>query len=255
MTEFGFTYGGRYSIDQGVSVLDVQRPLLPPVTAQTLKIPGRHGVRYMNFHYEPVEIDVDIAFDGMNLQTLQEQRREIADWLSPEEGVLPLIFDDEPHLQYGALIKDETTLEQVVRLGRGTVTFLAPDPFAYVIPDDVFTYSSDGSYDFKRSGTADSLPLIEIEGLCSGTDTIEIALNDRFLVFSGELENGETLILDSEWLTAKIEKADGSVASAMNHISSLDFPVASPGDNHLSVSPGGSAAVSWIKLTCRSRSK
>ncbi|WLD92640.1 distal tail protein Dit [Alkalihalobacillus sp. AL-G] len=253
MKDFGFTFNGRNSLELGVWTLNVDRPLLPSVTTKMMTIPERHGAHYFGYQYEPLEIKVSIAFDDPDLVGVQEKRHTIADWLNPEASLQPLIFDDEPDKQYVAVLSKDSELAQTLTLGKGELTFLVPDPFAYAVSDDVFTYTGAGAYSFDRQGTVDSYPLIELQGTNAPSDRISISLNDSHLSFLGTLNGGDTLILDSNLLTAKINRADGTVVSAMNDINNLDFPITVPGSNQLDISPTGASTVTFFKITCRSR--
>lgn len=226
---------------------------MPTVNSKTLQIPERNGVFYQGYQYDPLELPVDLWFKGTDLTSLQSARRDLAQWLNPDQGMGDLIFDDEPDKKYQAVLIDKSQLDQVIRFSKGSVTFLAPDPFAYAVNDDVFTYSAAGSYNFSRKGTANSNPLIEIQGTAASSDSIQVNLNNNSITFTGDLQTGETFALDSDLLTAKIEKTDGSVVSAVNSIDQLDFPIAIPGVNQLTVTTTGSATVSSIKVSCRSR--
>lgn len=253
MTEFGFTYRSDYSGDHGLFISDVSRPLMPTINSKNLQIPDRNGAFYQGYQYDPLEIPVDLWFKGTDLASLQAVRRDLAQWLNPDQGVADLIFDDEPDKKYQAVLKDKSKLDQVIRFSQGSITFLAPDPYAYAVNDDVFTYSAPGSYNFSRKGTANSNPLMEIQGTSTSSDSIQINLNDNTITFTGDLQTGETFTLDSDLLTAKVKKTDGSIVSAVNDIDQLDFPIAIPGVNQLTVTTTGSATVKSIKISCRSR--
>ncbi|GAA0360928.1 distal tail protein Dit [Bacillus horti] len=255
MPTVGFSYQGIHSRDMGLSVIQISRPVLPPIQAKTMVIPERHGSLYFGYQYDPLELHVELALVADQLLTFQTARRKVGAWLSPEEGLRELIFDDEADKKYYAVLKDTTELEQLLTVGRGELVFLVPDPFAYAVEDDIFTFSEQGLYDFERRGTETSFPLIEVEGQCTAADKLSVTLNDRTIAFSGQLLEGDTLMLDSALMTAKIRHADGRVASAINLISSLNFPKAISGANTLELHTTGEASFQEVTVTCRSRWK
>ncbi len=252
MAEFGFYYDSIYSIDKGLWVRNVKRPILPPVISKTKKVLDRHGVYYFGSQFDAIEIPVEVAWKGSTTANTQAIKRDLAAWLRPN-GLKKLKFDDEPNMYYNAVLTGETEIDQIVRIGQGEITFLCPDPFAYADPDDVFS-SSSGSITFTRKGTAESNPKIEIKGTSAAGQGYSVDLNGTVINYTGALASGETLVLDSEYVTAYIIKADGSQVSALNDIDSLDFPITLPGvNNSLVVTPRGNATISNVKITCRSR--
>ncbi|WP_202078282.1 distal tail protein Dit [Caldalkalibacillus salinus] len=255
MKQIGFSYKGQHSHDKGLFVTNVARPLLPTVTSKTMTIPEGQGVLYFGYQYEPLELIVDIAFEGEKASDVQGVRRELADWLSPEEGLQALIFDDEPDKKYKAVLNDTSELEQIVTMGQGTLQFLIPEPFAYAVEDDIFIFEKEGTFNIERQGTAHSYPMIEIMGSCTPSDEIEVNINDHVLSFSGRLQEEDTLVLDSQLITAKIIRANDTVESAINQLSTLAFPKTVPGQNTLEVWTTGNAILRQLKITCRSRWK
>lgn len=255
MQEFGFRYAGAHSGETGIRVIQIHRPLLPPVQSKTMSIPDRHGTYYLGYEYEPLEIRIEVALVAPSLSAFPQAKRRIAEWLSPEGGLRELIFDDEQDKKYKAVLEGSSELEQILALGKGELTFLIPDPFAYAVEDDIFTYTELGTYQFERQGSEDSYPLIQLEGGCTPAQKLILSLNERTISFSGYLLEGDRLMIDSELMTAKIERADGKTVSAINQLSSLQFPVAIPGMNTLDIQTAGEAYLTSLTITCRSRWK
>lgn len=252
MPEFGMTYDDQYSIDKGFHVTDVGRPVLPPIKSSTKSVLDSHGVYYFGSQYDAVEIPVEMAWKGKTANKTQEIKRGIAAWLQPK-GLKKLIFDDEPDRYYSAVVTGDSDVENLARIGQGEITFLAPDPFAYALTDDVFS-DPDGSITFTRKGTAESNPLIEVEGTSGSTEGFTMDLNGTAITFTGSLAAGETLVFDSKLITAYILKTNGDQVSAVNKINSLDFPITLPDiNNQLTVTANGSASLTNVKITCRSR--
>lgn len=251
MSEFGFTFNNIYSVDKGLHVTNVERPILPPIISRTKAVADRHGVYYFGSQFDALPIPVEVVWRGTDAPNVQSIKRSLAAWLRPN-GLMKLVFDDEPEMYYMAVLTDQTELEQVVRIGRGEITFLCPDPFAYAITDDVFADPA-GTITFTRQGTAESNPKIEITGTSSGAG-FTIDLNNTVINYTGSLASGETLVLDSDFVTAYIIQADGTQVSALNDIDSLDFPITLPEvNNSLVVTANGSSTLEEVKISCRSR--
>ncbi|WP_169312818.1 distal tail protein Dit [Thermaerobacter marianensis] len=139
------------------SVTDVRRSILPPVTARTLDTPGRPGVYYQGFDYGAREIQVDIILAESTLESLRSRVRNLAAWLRPDDTPRPLVFDDEPELTWYAVLSGDTNLEEIVTVGRGTLTFLCPEPYA-IGPERVLTIADGATV--TAQGTADTYPII-----------------------------------------------------------------------------------------------
>lgn len=250
---YGFSFDGRHSDEFGLRVFEVVRDILPPTRDYEVEIPGRHGVWDFGADFGKRMIEVDCGFIARDDAELQEKVRAAAEWLNPLKGLRPLIIDDEPDRYWLARYAGQARLETILGFGRVTLPFVCPDPHAYALVDDVFTATGPGSYQFNRKGTATSYPKIEIEGMSGGgSDKITITLNGKTLNYSGTLATGETLVFDSDTITAYKTTTNGQV-SVINDIDSIDFPVAVPGANNLTVSTSGGATVNKITVTCRSR--
>lgn len=126
-----FTYNGTHSDAMGVTVMGIRRDFLPPITPRTITVPGRPGSYWYGHDYGAREITIDVFVRGTSLADLRIKLRNIANWLKPDGGPKPLVFDDEPDKQYFAVLADRTELEQILWHGRGTLTFVCPDPYAY----------------------------------------------------------------------------------------------------------------------------
>lgn len=126
---FGFTYGGRHSSEYGVRVISDPRTITPPLSPVTASVPGRPGEYWVRMDYGPAQIEVEVRLVGESYAGLQRMRRELADWLTPELGPRPLVFDDEPDIYYEAYLSETDALEQLLTYGTATLRFTVPDGF------------------------------------------------------------------------------------------------------------------------------
>jgi len=184
--------------------------------------------------------------------TLRQKVRDLAEKIDTDQPA-PLIFKDEPDKFINAIVSDNTDLSEIMAYGSGTINFYCPDPFWYAIEDDIILSETSGILEFFRKGTADSFPLIEIKG--RNPDTITIENDGTSMTYTGELNEGETLYLDTNLITAYVVDSSGNTRSVMHELDNLDFPVLKKGNNFLGIIANGSSTVSDIKITCRSRWK
>ncbi|HEY8414812.1 MAG TPA: distal tail protein Dit [Thermaerobacter sp.] len=154
----GFRYNGVRSEDMGITtVRDVRRSILPPVTARLLEVPGRGGAYYQGRELGVRQIEVDITIQGASMADLRDKVRALAAWLQPGKEPLPLVFDDEPDKTWMAVLSGDTNLEEIVTAGRGTLTFICPDPVA--LGAEVTLPISNGAQ-VNVGGTAPTWPVI-----------------------------------------------------------------------------------------------
>ena len=228
-------------------IRDVERPIMPGQTLEVISIEGRHGALFMYKKHEPVTLPVQVVVSGDSIHLLHERRREIAAALHKDEPK-KLIFADEPDKYIMAILTGESPLPILATHGEATLNFFCPEPFWYAVEDDIFEFEGAGTYDFYRKGTIESEPIIEITGAISGQ--VSITLNDKTMDYTGELAYGETLVIDSNWMTAYVQDAEGKRRSAISYLSTLDFLQTKPGLNNFKVTGDG---INTVKITCRSR--
>ncbi|UDY80757.1 tail family protein [Geobacillus phage GR1] len=246
------TFNG-HDLSNDIRVTDVKRPVLPPSVLTTSTIVGRPGAFLYYKQHGAYTIPVDFMIIEKDQKVLRQKVRDLADKLDTDEPA-PLIFKDEPDKFINAIVSNDTELSEQLAIGSGTINFFCPDPYWYAVEDDIIERYAPGVYEFERKGTAESYPLIEIEGLNS-TGKITIGNQDASMDYTGELKEGEVLYLDTDLITAYVKDSSGNVRSVMDKLSNLDFPVLKKGTNFLSIIVSGDATVSYVKITCRSRWK
>lgn len=146
MPDFTFTFKGVASNTKGITVVNVKRPIMPPIKLRTLDIPSMPGAYYGGYDIGLLQIPVDIE---LNSATIQADKRALTTWLGPQETLSELIFSDEPDLTYKASVSGNTDFQQLLTYGKGTINFLCTDPFAYSAQK---TRSAEAT--FSRASTA-----------------------------------------------------------------------------------------------------
>lgn len=130
---YSFSLEGVRSEDFGIRVLDVRRNVLPSVQLRDITIPARAGSYFFGTDYQVQRIEVTFVVIEDDKITLQERMRDIAEYLDPLQGLLRLVFDDEPDRFYRAVIVEQTPTSQIRALREGELTFVATQPFAETV--------------------------------------------------------------------------------------------------------------------------
>ncbi|MGG3737247.1 distal tail protein Dit [Aeribacillus pallidus] len=246
------TYKGN-DLSNLIIVNNIGRPILPPQILSTKEIYGRPGAFFFEKRHGPIVLPVEVTLNEKDHTNYRALVRQLAVYLDSDEPG-PMIFSDEPDKFINGILMDESALDEIATMGRGELQFYCPDPYWYAVNDDVMSWSNPGTYTLDRQGTANSNPLIEIQGTNS-SGSIELTTDNTTIKFTGTLLSGETLVLDSEYITAYIVKTDGTQVSAIHDIDNINFPVLVPGANQLTISVNGGATVTQFKVTARSRWK
>ncbi|MED4840393.1 phage tail family protein [Weizmannia sp. CD-2023] len=123
-----FTFKGETSTSYEVREKTVKHTVLPPVSTKTLELPFHDGVLDFGRVYGSRTIEVTIGIKGISYGDLRSKVRRVAKWLD-SETLQPLIFSDEPNIQYMARVSDDTSLDQLLYYGETTLKFFVPNPF------------------------------------------------------------------------------------------------------------------------------
>lgn len=150
----GFYWNGKHTSEMNITVVsDGSRyngNLLSPITNNLTTLPGMDGQYFYDSNFGAKTFTINIAFDKVT----EKQLREITVWLSYKD-LSDLVFDERPYKAYGAKLSgtpslkylcfDEWVWEQVdkkyqkvkkrIYKGEGTLTFIAPIPFAHTPRD------------------------------------------------------------------------------------------------------------------------
>ena len=137
----------------------ITRSLLPPITRNTQKIPGRPGEIPLSSELGIRKFTVPIRIKRDRIEDLDTAIRTISGWLysdTPQEFILT----KEPNYYYMAYLEGETDLEEIVTLGKGTINFLAPDPIAFDRTETLLPLVSEVNQ-ISVVGTAKTFPVLK----------------------------------------------------------------------------------------------
>jgi predicted phage tail component-like protein len=181
----------------------------------------------------------------------------MAQWLDPTKGLKQLVLDEVPDRYFMARLSEAVDCERLLRsAGTFTLKFICPDPHAYALEDETFVISEEGEHEISRSiGTTLSEPVNSIQGVVSSdTDSsISIITKGEELRISGVLAEGETLIVDSNLVTAKVVDSVGdTLRNGLTLLYELNFPVLETGTNTVVVSTSN-ATFTELNIEANSR--
>lgn len=225
----------------------------------TTVVPGKYGIADFGADLDAREIKVECGIlPKGSFGELILSLDEIALWLDPTEGLGELILDDIPDRYFMARIKDRVDCERLLRsAGHFSLNFLCPDPYGYAVDDESFLLESEGMHEICREkGNANSNPVYRIKGVMkpSASSYITITTNGQELkIVNATLAANETLVIDTDKLTAYVENASGSIVrNGLPYLQKLNFPSLCVGSNSVSIVTRNASFVS-LGIQAKSR--
>lgn len=122
-----FYFRGKWSYEYPIIVNSIKRRILSSISRELLEIPNRPGAILQSTKRGVKAFDVNITINDLNVTEYNSFIRELAGWLYsdiPEEFVL----SKDPTVTFRAVLEGSTDLEEIVTIGKGTLTFICPDP-------------------------------------------------------------------------------------------------------------------------------
>lgn len=255
----GFTYNDITSKSMGLKARLTSWQVCGRLRNFTTTVPGKYGVTDFGADLDYREISVSCnIFPKHSFAALVSALDEIAAWLDPLGGLKQLVFDDIPDRYFMARLNDAVDCERLLRsAGSFDLTFFCPDPFAYAVEDETFSITAQGSSTVTRlTGNMESNPIYRIEGVISSGagNSISITTNGQELkIVNATLASGETLVVDTEKMTAYVEDENGLILrNALPYLEELNFPSLAVGSNTVSVT-AANATFMGLEIQARSR--
>ena len=167
------------------------------------------------------------------------------------------MLDDVADRYFTARLQTEVNCERLIRsAGAFDLNFVCPDPHAYALTDEGFTLTQAGANAVTRSkGNTDSLPVFLLKGtIPSGASTyVSLKTNDEELRVIGALAAGETLVIDSGLVTAKVVDGTGeTLRNGLPLLQELNFPILRKGANSVTITAIG-ATFTELQIQAKSR--
>lgn len=221
------TFNGGNSSDYGLNVVSIERNFLPPVKNTYLDVEGRNGSYFAGSTLDKKAINVQVNIVATSESDLRNKARQIGAWLYTLAEV-PFSFNDEPDLIYTGKV-DSTSLEEVLRFGSGTLTFVCGKPTADGLAK---TVNVPDNASITVGGTAPTLPTFTVSFTATASEW-KIAKGDKYLRVVSNFVAGDTLVVDCS--TGKVT-INGTVQMQTLDINSRFF-VLDVGANTLTVTP------------------
>ncbi|MFD0825859.1 distal tail protein Dit [Neobacillus sp. M.A.Huq-85] len=154
------SFGG-FAISDYMKIVNVKRDILPPREINLLDVPGRNGAYFSNARYGVRQIDVDVIITARTPSEYMATMRFLAFAMDINEPT-EMVFSDEPGKYYYGILADKSSVDQVLNIGKGTLTFLCPDPFAYSIFPKTLT-PANNLFTFVNKGTTTTYPKFTVD--------------------------------------------------------------------------------------------
>jgi predicted phage tail component-like protein len=230
----------------------------PSLRNSFITVPGKAGVA--DFGCDSVERIVTVrcsVYPQRNFAELVAVLDDMAEWLNPTNGLKQLVLDDVPDRYFMARLSEVVDCERLLRsAGAFDLRFVCPDPYAYALEDEVFTFSEVGTHEVERRiGNADSEPAYLLKGVIAADSSsyISIVTNGEELRVIGPLAQDETLVIDTGLVTAKVTDAAGNtLRNGLPCLRELNFPILRKGMNNIEII-AVDATFTELKIQAKSR--
>lgn len=254
----GFNFNGTTSKNMKIKARLTSWQASPALRNFYETVPGKAGVA--DFGCDSGERIITLTcyiYPQKDFAALVSVLDAMAQWLDPTKGLKQLVLDEVPDRYFMARLSEAVDCERLLRsAGTFTLKFICPDPHAYALEDETFVISEEGEHEISRSiGTTLSEPVYSIQGVVSSdTDSyISIITNGEELRITGALAEGETLIVDSNLVTAKVVDSVGdTLRNGLPLLYELNFPVLETGTNTVVVSTSN-ATFTELNIEANSR--
>lgn len=187
-----FTYDG-FSFENILNIKDLNLGITPERTNHTYTIgPHQHGGHYDGFNYEMKTIEIEFNTISDRPNDFKEIRRKVGEVLHVSEPK-KLIFSHEPEVYWLAVPDGEQNLNELLRLGEGTLTFLSVEPYAFLYTEkEIELIPGERYLDVFNEGVVDT-PL-KVEAIFDKGDNGVFTILNKDQVFSyGDMEQVDTV--------------------------------------------------------------
>jgi len=254
----GFIYNGISSQGMKIRARLTAWQASPSLRNSYVTVPGKAGVA--DFGCDSAERSITVrcgVLPQKNFAALVSVLDGMVEWLDPLRGLRELVLDDVPDRYFMARLSEAVDCDRLLRsAGAFDLKFVCPDPHAYALTDETYTISMVGTHEVRRTkGNTDSEPVYLLKGaISSGTSAyVSLKTNDSELKIVGALSSGETLVIDTGKVTAKVVNAQGeTLRNGLPCLQELNFPVLQKGTNTVTVSVTG-ATFTELKIQAQSR--
>lgn len=223
---------------------NIDRPVLAAREHTFIDIPGMAGAIIARSKTGVRVIEVDVQIFGNSKPEIRAKVDALAEVLMTE-NTAPLVFDDESHKTYMAIVSDETPFDELSRLGKATIKFVCPDPYA---KGELKTARlvNNGSKTLDIGGSSDTLPKFTTT-FSAATNYFEISLNDKKIRIEYNFTAGSVLMVDH---SENIVTINGTINNAAITLDSDFFEIPN-GSTTITTQSADAAAVTDLEYTER----
>lgn len=150
------TYAGM-ELSKYFYIQRVARSILPPREISLLNVPARHGSYFTGARYGVRKIDIELTVLATTPDQYMQTLRFLAFCLDIEEPSELIISDEADKFHYAILSGETDMTNELMTVGRGTLSFICPDPFAYSLETKTINPVS-RKFTFKNEGTTTTFP-------------------------------------------------------------------------------------------------
>ena len=205
------TFNGE-DLTQILSAVNVNRGILPERINNIYTIPKRNGAIYDSYRYKEKRIEVEfvVVADDLNLV-----RRTLAGMLDVAEPA-QLIFGDEPNYYWLAVPDGAIDLSEVLKVGKGTLSFLCAEPYAFKNTQSEFLLGAgQNKVTTYNYGTAPTQPKFEVT-FASDCGFIGITSPQGIIQLGNKLSADAVPVPNSEKLINTVFSGTGNTAWVKN---------------------------------------
>lgn len=169
------------------------RPFFASRDLKLSEVPGSAGNILTGIKTSSRRIEVPVLIYYKSFDELQRIKEDMADWLLHERPK-ELKFFDEPNRVYRAILDGGFSLDERLRVGKGILSFLCPDPYKY---GDTKSSAFSGQKTLNNRGTVSALPILNIYFTAPRTN-LQIINNGKPFRLIREFVAGDRVVIDCE---------------------------------------------------------
>lgn len=189
------------------SVIDItgRGPMSQEVTR--IVVPKRSGSYYHSRRKPERILTVQFLLRGNSYEDLRTKVDRLNDILNVDQPV-PITFSDEPNMVYYGIPEGEPSWEERRFTGKGTLTFICPDPYKYGI-EYPHSFNSSGILELINEGTVDIFPTYEID-VTQDTTVLSIVQGENHITLGKPDETESVVVIERDLiLYEKFESMTG----------------------------------------------
>jgi predicted phage tail component-like protein len=190
----------RYLQPLNVLVLqDSRYELFPSLKEFAETVPGKHGDIDFGNKLGSRILELHVATtEGLTEVQKETLKRDFAKYLDSSIGVKNLIFSDDIEKSYAVKYAGKINPKQYPEWFDFVIPFKMPDPYI----TGSYEHSKTGSGTITNSGNIETGLSIEISGPLTSPS---ITIGDETLIYTGIISTGQTLVIDTENMTAELD--------------------------------------------------